>query len=148
MWRMRCRIPKAFREISPTGASSANLHECIWFTETAYLRNLCTHSMHETWMSTTHNIKITFSFNALLHQTSSRRAAALWLCHVHNQVNARLGKPDFDCAHLDEEYDCGCGDEPAVGGSPPPSRNEQEARDGKEHDELTGADLIKGGRRL
>ena len=45
-------------------------------------------------------------------QTSSRRSAALWLCHVHNQVNARLKKPEFDCAHLDEEYDCGCGDEP------------------------------------
>ncbi|CDO72588.1 hypothetical protein BN946_scf184985.g7 [Trametes cinnabarina] len=45
-------------------------------------------------------------------QTSSRRSAALWLCFVHNQVNERLGKPEFDCAHLDETYDCGCGDEP------------------------------------
>jgi len=44
-------------------------------------------------------------------QTSSRRAAALWLCHVHNQVNIRLKKPEFDCAHLDAEYDCGCGDD-------------------------------------
>ncbi|KAI0827703.1 ERV/ALR sulfhydryl oxidase domain-containing protein [Trametes gibbosa] len=49
-------------------------------------------------------------------QTSSRRAAATWLCAVHNEVNARLHKPEFDCAHLDATYDCGCGDEPI--GSP------------------------------
>ncbi|KAF7319424.1 Sulfhydryl oxidase [Mycena chlorophos] len=45
-------------------------------------------------------------------QTSSRRSASLWLCSVHNHVNERLGKEIFDCAHLDDEYDCGCGDEP------------------------------------
>ncbi|KAF8641377.1 hypothetical protein AX16_009998 [Volvariella volvacea WC 439] len=43
-------------------------------------------------------------------QTSSRRAASLWLCSIHNRVNQRLEKPQFDCAHLDEEYDCGCGE--------------------------------------
>jgi len=55
-------------------------------------------------------------FQALLKQyppqTSSRKAASLWLCHVHNQVNERLGKPEFDCLTLDATYDCGCGDEP------------------------------------
>lgn len=30
---------------------------------------------------------------------------------MHNQVNARLGKPEFDCLTLDETYDCGCGDD-------------------------------------
>ncbi|KAL7420754.1 hypothetical protein Q5752_004706 [Cryptotrichosporon argae] len=44
-------------------------------------------------------------------QTSSRKSASLWLCHVHNEVNARLGKPEFDCLTLDAAYDCGCGDE-------------------------------------
>ncbi|ODN78528.1 hypothetical protein L202_04152 [Cryptococcus amylolentus CBS 6039] len=44
-------------------------------------------------------------------QTSSRKSASLWLCHVHNQVNARLGKLEFDCLTLDATYDCGCGDE-------------------------------------
>ncbi|KIY51462.1 hypothetical protein FISHEDRAFT_37069 [Fistulina hepatica ATCC 64428] len=48
-------------------------------------------------------------------QTSSRRAASLWLCFVHNQVNARLHRQEFDCANLDEQYDCGCGDEPISG---------------------------------
>ncbi|KAL1702820.1 ERV/ALR sulfhydryl oxidase domain-containing protein [Schizophyllum commune] len=47
-------------------------------------------------------------------QTSSRRSASLWLCDVHNTVNKRLRKPEFDCAHLDETYDCGCGDDPVT----------------------------------
>jgi hypothetical protein len=72
-------------------------------------------------------------------QTSSRRSAALWLCFVHNQVNERLHKPEFDCAHLDDTYDCGCGDAP-VG-------KKKAALDGKSEgeDDATGAGLIKGG---
>ncbi|KAF7362342.1 Sulfhydryl oxidase [Mycena venus] len=45
-------------------------------------------------------------------QTSSRLSASLWLCSVHNRVNERLKKDQFDCAHLDDTYDCGCGDDP------------------------------------
>ncbi|KAM0259622.1 hypothetical protein ACHAQJ_003201 [Trichoderma viride] len=44
-------------------------------------------------------------------QTSSRNAAAGWLCFVHNKVNERLKKPDFDCNDIGDFYDCGCGDE-------------------------------------
>ncbi|GAA6064541.1 hypothetical protein JCM10212_005645 [Sporobolomyces blumeae] len=43
-------------------------------------------------------------------QTSSRSAASMHLCHLHNQVNLRLGKPEFDCSKdLEGIYDCGCG---------------------------------------
>ncbi|TFK26281.1 hypothetical protein FA15DRAFT_667573 [Coprinopsis marcescibilis] len=65
-------------------------------------------------------------------QTSSRRAASLWLCAVHNEVNKRLGKKEFDCAHLDDEYDCGCGGD------------DNDVRTPKDVD--TGADIIRGGR--
>lgn len=44
-------------------------------------------------------------------QTSSRTAAAGWLCFIHNLVNERLEKPVFDCATIGDFYDCGCGDE-------------------------------------
>lgn len=44
-------------------------------------------------------------------QVSSRNAAAGWACFVHNQVNERLKKPDFDCAKIGDFYDCGCGDD-------------------------------------
>lgn len=84
-------------------------------------------------------------------QTSSRKTASLWLCHIHNLVNASLNKPEFDCAKLDETYDCGCGPEPSssadlkrkeegVVGSSSSSRGEP-----VKEDEITGVDMIKGG---
>ncbi|KAJ1027243.1 hypothetical protein NDA18_003252 [Ustilago nuda] len=45
-------------------------------------------------------------------QVGSRKAASLWLCAVHNEVNKSLGKEEFPCDKLDENYDCGCGDDP------------------------------------
>jgi len=69
-------------------------------------------------------------------QTASRLSASAWLCFVHNQVNERLGKPIFDCAHLDDEYDCGCGDD----------GHTQATSSSATKDAMTGADLIKGGR--
>lgn len=42
-------------------------------------------------------------------QVSSRKTAAVWGCHVHNQVNERLGKDNYDCTTILEDYDCGCG---------------------------------------
>ncbi|KAI0074831.1 hypothetical protein K474DRAFT_1600804 [Panus rudis PR-1116 ss-1] len=89
-------------------------------------------------------------------QTSSRRAAATWLCHVHNQVNLRLHKPEFDCANLDATYDCGCGDDPVT-----PTSSSQPNSPGSgagvvhdpmdleydpSKDKITGVGMIKGGR--
>ncbi|KAG8980160.1 hypothetical protein FRB94_011316 [Tulasnella sp. JGI-2019a] len=71
-------------------------------------------------------------------QTSSRKSASLWLCYVHNQVNERLKKPEFDCMTLDATYDCGCGDEKVNNGtavSTPP----------RSVDGVTGVEIIKGG---
>ncbi|GLD60530.1 FAD-linked sulfhydryl oxidase ALR [Lates japonicus] len=31
--------------------------------------------------------------------TSSRHALSQWLCRLHNDINVRLGKPEFDCSH-------------------------------------------------
>ncbi|SMN20163.1 similar to Saccharomyces cerevisiae YPR037C ERV2 Flavin-linked sulfhydryl oxidase localized to the endoplasmic reticulum lumen, involved in disulfide bond formation within the ER [Maudiozyma saulgeensis] len=45
-------------------------------------------------------------------QTSSRKAAALWGCDIHNKVNAYLKKDIYDCTNILEDYDCGCGDGP------------------------------------
>jgi len=66
-------------------------------------------------------------------QTSTRKIASLWLCYIHNLINERLEKPEFDCSNLDEAYDCGCG--------------EQAAADGLgDRDDATGVEMIKGGR--
>lgn len=44
-------------------------------------------------------------------QVGTRKNAALWGCVVHNAVNKRLGKPQYDCTTVIEDYDCGCGEE-------------------------------------
>ncbi|KAF2759314.1 hypothetical protein EJ05DRAFT_485348 [Pseudovirgaria hyperparasitica] len=46
-------------------------------------------------------------------QVSSRTSAATWGCHVHNEVNRKLGKDIFDCANIGDFYDCGCADDEA-----------------------------------
>lgn len=30
---------------------------------------------------------------------------------MHNIVNKRLHKPEFNCENIGDAYDCGCGDE-------------------------------------
>lgn len=60
---------------------------------------------------------------------------------MHNEVNKRLKKPIFDCAHLDSEYDCGCGDEP-IGKKKDPMDLESDPSE----DDITGAKMIKGAR--
>ncbi|QLL31539.1 hypothetical protein HG536_0B04030 [Torulaspora globosa] len=44
-------------------------------------------------------------------QVSSRTAAALWGCSIHNMVNEYLKKDKYDCSTILEDYDCGCGDD-------------------------------------
>nr|XP_057906354.1 FAD-linked sulfhydryl oxidase ALR [Doryrhamphus excisus] len=36
--------------------------------------------------------------------TSSRHALSQWFCRLHNGVNMRLGKPEFDCSRVDERW--------------------------------------------
>jgi FAD-linked sulfhydryl oxidase len=75
-----------------------------------------------------------------IKSTVQLKFISLRLCFVHNKVNERLEKPIFDCAHLDDEYDCGCGrdsDDAADASTTLPSTTK---------DEVTGADLIRGGR--
>lgn len=36
--------------------------------------------------------------------TRSRHTLSQWLCGIHNDVNVRLGKPEFDCSRVDERW--------------------------------------------
>ena len=78
-------------------------------------------------------------------QTSSRRAAALWLCSVHNEVNKRLGKEWYDCANLDAEYDCGCGEEPGKQGEELSPADPMDLERDPSVDRNTGIGMIRGG---
>ncbi|KAI5289767.1 hypothetical protein KEM54_003259 [Ascosphaera aggregata] len=48
-------------------------------------------------------------------QVSSRNAAAVWACDMHNKVNKKLRKPMFNCAEIGNFYDCGCADHEETG---------------------------------
>ena len=37
-------------------------------------------------------------------RTQSRVEFALWMCEIHNEVNDRLGKPQFDCSKVDVRW--------------------------------------------
>jgi hypothetical protein len=71
------------------------------------------------------------------------------LCAVHNEVNKRLQKPEFDCAHLSSEYDCGCGDELLTTKEGMKTAGGFDSMDSEadiSKDDLTGVDMIRGGR--
>ncbi|KAL5007530.1 hypothetical protein ScPMuIL_016336 [Solemya velum] len=36
--------------------------------------------------------------------TTSRHDLSQWFCGLHNNVNRKLGKPDFDCSKVDERW--------------------------------------------
>lgn len=36
--------------------------------------------------------------------TRSRHTLSQWFCRIHNDVNIRLGKPEFDCSQVDERW--------------------------------------------
>ena len=36
--------------------------------------------------------------------TENRIKFSQWMCNLHNDVNARLGKPIFDCSKVDERW--------------------------------------------
>jgi FAD-linked sulfhydryl oxidase len=58
-------------------------------------------------------------------QTSARQVAAVWGCHIHNKVNERLGHDIYDCSHIIEDYDCGCGGDEELEGGVPGSADEK-----------------------
>jgi hypothetical protein len=43
--------------------------------------------------------------------------AAVWACHVHNEVNKSLEKEIFDCSKIGDFYDCGCAEDGDAAGN-------------------------------
>eukprot|EP00051_Salpingoeca_urceolata_P008036 m.102875 g.102875 ORF g.102875 m.102875 type:complete len:233 (+) comp15545_c0_seq1:147-845(+) len=37
-------------------------------------------------------------------ETASQFKFAQWMCRMHNSVNRRVGKPEFDCANVDQRW--------------------------------------------
>jgi hypothetical protein len=78
-------------------------------------------------------------------QTSSRSAAAVWACFVHNEVNKRLKKPEFDCSKIGDFYDCGCADEDKKDEKSKAGDKQEEELKGRESISLVKEGLTRGG---
>ncbi|OCK80425.1 hypothetical protein K432DRAFT_297698 [Lepidopterella palustris CBS 459.81] len=86
-------------------------------------------------------------------QVSSRSAAATWGCYVHNIVNKRLHKPEFDCSKIGDAYDCGCADDEenkAKSGNPPekPEKSEEQKEKLIEKGRKVDEDVMAGKKSL
>ncbi|OCL11582.1 FAD-linked sulfhydryl oxidase-like protein ERV2 [Glonium stellatum] len=87
-------------------------------------------------------------------QVSSRSAAAAWGCYVHNIVNKRLHKDEFDCSKIGDFYDCGCAEDGAEGkgtsGSPSdkPEMSEEQKEKLASQGRKVDDDVISGKRPL
>lgn len=40
-------------------------------------------------------------------KVDSQKDLALWFCQMHNKVNKKLNKPQFDCSRVDERWNTG-----------------------------------------
>ncbi|CDK26367.1 unnamed protein product [Kuraishia capsulata CBS 1993] len=77
-------------------------------------------------------------------QTKSRKTAAVWGCHVHNKVNEHLKKPDYDCSHILEDYDCGCGEDEVKADKTLGGKSLKAASESKEHLKSIKVELKEG----
>ena len=54
-------------------------------------------------------------FQKLLAQhppnATSRQSLQGWACNVHNLVNVRLEKAEFNCSMVAEHWQCGCAED-------------------------------------
>lgn len=46
----------------------------------------------------------TFSLKASPPQVNSQDELSQWLCKLHNRVNKKLGKDEFDCKKVNERW--------------------------------------------
>jgi FAD-linked sulfhydryl oxidase len=95
-WKLFHTIMARFPD-TPTSAESTALRDYVYLFQRLYPCGECAEH-----------------FGVILQkfppQTSSRSAAAVWGCHVHNEVNKSLKKDLFDCSNIGDFYDCGCAD--------------------------------------
>ena len=52
------------------------------------------------------NSGIALHFRLQTHppDTRDRLSFCQWMCHMHNEVNRRIGKKEFDCSKVDERW--------------------------------------------
>lgn len=78
----------------PTTEEKADMKEFIRLISVLYPCSYCAKEFRE-------------DLKEMPPKLDSRNSLALWFCQVHNKVNAKLNKPQFDCSKVDERWRTG-----------------------------------------
>lgn len=72
------------------------------------MRSLCARFTHR--VSSVSKVYIAFVVLGLFRlkadppQVESQHSLSQWLCKLHNRVNVKIGKPEFDCSKVNERW--------------------------------------------
>eukprot|EP00045_Choanoeca_perplexa_P000117 m.13037 g.13037 ORF g.13037 m.13037 type:complete len:174 (+) comp10084_c0_seq1:99-620(+) len=84
----------AFYPEHPTEKQQEDMSNFMWTFATVYPCGYCGDT---TWQEMARHPP----------QVTTQKDFALWMCELHNEVNDRLGKPQFDCSKVDERWRTG-----------------------------------------
>ena len=84
----------AFYPKKPTDQEKKNMAEFIRLMSILYPCSCCSKDFRE-------------DISQLPPQLDSRDSLAKWFCIMHNKVNNKLNKPEFDCSKIDERWRTG-----------------------------------------
>jgi len=79
---------------SPTAREKEDMREFIRLISVLYPCSYCAKEFRE-------------DISKLPPNLDSRKALSLWFCQIHNRVNAKLNKPQFDCSKIEERWHTG-----------------------------------------
>lgn len=78
----------------PTSEDKANMQEFIKLISILYPCSYCAKEFRD-------------DIKDMPPKLDSRKTLALWFCQIHNKVNDKLNKPQFDCSKVDERWRTG-----------------------------------------
>lgn len=78
----------------PTSEEKENMKEFIRLFSILYPCSFCAREFRE-------------DIKDLPPKLDNRKALSLWFCLIHNKVNEKLKKPQFDCSKVDERWRTG-----------------------------------------
>ncbi|KAJ8305067.1 hypothetical protein KUTeg_003936 [Tegillarca granosa] len=81
----------AYYPEKPTETEQSDMRSFIHLFSRFYPCNYCAEDLREDLKTNTPD-------------TSSQENLSQWFCRLHNSVNKKLGKPEFDCSKVNERW--------------------------------------------
>ncbi|OAD55785.1 FAD-linked sulfhydryl oxidase ALR [Eufriesea mexicana] len=81
----------AYYPNNPSDEQKSDMKKFFHIFSTFYPCNVCAEDLQE-------------QLKQFPPQTDSQKHLSQWLCNIHNEVNKKLGKPEFDCKLVDQRW--------------------------------------------